>query len=217
MLKISFYIFLTFIYLGISSFTPSGKGPIGIVNERVFNSYFKGAPLSIILFDSFQTGLFIKTYYHKYKVIRGLKSTETVSVRVSKAFWFKNLKNHGMSLFRREEKQNATNFIVMPPGILYVGNRAYGQFEDHGSEIRNIWRFHGVYRHFTDYFYWGDFRPSQAFYSAAKYSMNREEPFYGLNNEFGTNGSVTKKYLKKEDHKKKREQFSFKKHLLKFL
>ncbi len=66
--KISLYILLILIFLAMSkSFSPSSQGAPFVVDERVYSNFFQGAPLSVVLVDSFTTGFLIKTYFHKYK------------------------------------------------------------------------------------------------------------------------------------------------------
>lgn len=187
--KISLYILLIFIFLGIStSFSPSEQGDSDIINEKVLPNFFKGAPLSVILEKSFKTGFLIKTYYHRYKVIHGFKAPEVVYFKTSPEFWKKNLKNMGMSIFRRNEKQYSESVTVMPPGALYIGDLAYGSWmlENSGHKI---WFFHRAYRNFPILFNWKDFKPSYEFYKQMKVHMKSESDYYGNNNQFGTKTS----------------------------
>ncbi|MCK5073575.1 MAG: hypothetical protein KAQ98_09135 [Bacteriovoracaceae bacterium] len=193
--RISTYIFLTVVYLVLSmSFSHSEKRTFFIRNEKVFSNYFKGTPITVILVDAFRTGFLIKTYYHKYKIIHGFKVPEDKIVRISKEFWKKNLKNLGMSLFRRSEKGHLENVIPMPPGLLYLGDHFYGRWKYINSGEK-IWVFHRGYKHFPDVFGWGDFVPNFKFFKKSKIAIENEKSFYGLHDEFGTNGNITKKFL----------------------
>ncbi|ATH08961.1 hypothetical protein BIY24_13690 [Halobacteriovorax marinus] len=198
--KISIYILLTLIYLGLSkSFSPSEKRAPHVPNEKIFPSFFFGAPISIILLDSFQTGFLIKTYFQKYKIVHGFKHPETIIVRTSYSFWEKNKGNIGMSIFRRGEKKNTQSDIPMPPGILYVGDPAYGHWEMLNSGEKG-WVFHRAYRHFPAIFNWGTFTPTERFYNTAVAFEEHDKTYYGDNNEFGTNGKLSeeKNQLEKE-------------------
>ncbi|OUR96219.1 hypothetical protein A9Q84_07625 [Halobacteriovorax marinus] len=193
--KISIYILLILIYLGLSkSFSPSEKKAPYIPNEKVFPSYFYGAPISIILLESFQTGFLIKTFFQKYKIIHGFKHPETLIVRTSYSFWEKNKKNVGMSIFRRGERKNTESLIPMPPGILYIGDPAYGHWEIQDSGEK-LWFFHRAYRHFPNIFNWNIFRPSEKFYETALTFLTHDKSYYGENGEFGTEGSLTREKL----------------------
>lgn len=213
--KISLYVLLILIFLGLSkSFSPSEQRTPYLANEQVYSDFFQGSPLSVILLDSFQTGFLIKTYFHKYKIVHGFKVPEEVVVRTSKKYWTKNLANKGLSLFRRKElnyekrieelkknkyqseisQSHEESNLPMPPGFIYLGDRAYGRWRLENSG-RKVWSFHRAYRHFPKLFNWGTFRPSYDFYERGKIYVNQEKPFYGLNQEFGTNGSITSEHL----------------------
>jgi len=200
--KISLYVLLILVYLGISkSFSPSEKKTPYLVNEKVFTNYFKGDPLSVILVDSFSTGLMIKTYHHKYKLVYAFTLPEEIIIRTSREFWQANLNNHGNSLFRRNERANINSTIPMPPGSLYIGNPAYGTWEptDYGSKV---WTFHRAYQNFPKIFGWDEFRPNLDFYQRMKIYQSNEKPYYGPNNEFGTHGLIRRE---RKDYKRKKK------------
>lgn len=215
--KVSLYVLLILIYLGLSkSFSPSEQRTPYIINEKVFANFFQGKPLSIMLVDSFQTGFFIKTYFQKYKVFHGFKSPEIVTVRTGPEFWKKNLKNLGLSLFRRYESDDNTSTTPLPPGSLYIGNLAFGSWE-YTDSGKKVWKFHRAYRHFPKIFAWKDFRPSQEFHDRMKIHVQHEQPFYGLNNEFGEHGSVTSLSFKNSHDKTVEEHVKLSKHLKRFV
>lgn len=195
--RFSIYILLIFIYLGLSkSFAPSEKKAPFIKNQYLYSNYFKGAPIMAILVDYFKTGFLIKTYFHKYKILHGFKTPETIIARVSKKFYEKNIPYLGMSLFRRKEKMNEENTIPMPPGTLYINDPFYGRwvYTDSGQKV---WSFHRGYRHFPDVFGWGDFRPTKKFATQLKIHLANEKPFWGLHKEFGLEGKVSLEFLSK--------------------
>ncbi len=213
--KISIFIFLILLYLGLSkSFSPSEKASTYIINQQVFSSYFEGAPLSLVLVDSFQAGFLIKTYFQKYKVIHGFKTPETVIIRTSQKFWKENKKNVGLSLFRRAEGKKIESTTPMPPGILYINDPSYGKWVNSDSG-RKVWKFHRAYRHFPNLFMWGKFRPSEDFYKKALIHIENNLAFYGLNNEFGIEGEITKVELAEFINKKEYIKLDFLGHLKK--
>ena len=191
--KIGFYIVLILIFLGLSkSFSPRESKIVYIKNQRVFKNFFTGAPLSIILVESFKTGFFIKSYYQRYRVIYGFQKPYYITVRTSQSFWENNLQNIGMSLFRREEKALAESSVPMPPGVLYLNNYSYGSWVRHESGNR-IWQFHKAYRenqglNFPQFFGWNSYLPTKKFWEVAQIYLREERAFYGLNKEFGTEG-----------------------------
>lgn len=171
------------------------------MSEKVFANYFKGDPLSVILMESFSTGLLIKTYHHKYKLVNAFTIPSIIIVRTSKEFWEKNQINLGSSLFRRNERTALVSTIPMPPGSLYIGDPAYGTWEitDYGSKI---WKFHRAYKNLPKTFEWGEFRPSLDFYQRMKIYQSNEKPYYGPNGEFGTNGLIRKENGMNENKKR---------------
>lgn len=192
--KFSLYVLLILIYLGISkSFSPSERKTFYILNEKVFPNIFLDSPVTVILKEAFSVGFIIKTYYHKYLIVHAFKPPEEIIVRTSKEFWDNNQKNLGMSLFRRGEKDNEYSNIAMPPGSLFVGDPAYGTWELTGYGGK-IWSFHRTYKNFPQTFGWGEFRPDLNFYERMKIHISDRSTFYGLNNEFGTDGVVSKDY-----------------------
>ncbi len=190
--KILLYTLLILLFLGLSkSFSPSSQKTQLIQSKLELPSLTSGAPVSLILIDAFDAGFLIKTYYLKFKIIHGFKRSETLVVRTNKKFYRANKDNIGMSLFRRYERDNLESMTPLPPGSIYVGDPAFGAWRYHDSGQRR-WYFHRAYRHFSRQFYWDTYRPNYEFYEKLKIHAKNETPFYGLNNEFGTKGSITK-------------------------
>jgi len=196
--KFSIYILLVLVFLGLSkSFSPSEQRILYVENEHVYSTFFKGAPIEVILTDYFKAGFLIKTYFHRYKIVHGFKNPDFVTVRVSKKFWNKNKHHIGMSLFRRREIDNAESTIPLPPGSLFVGDPSFGYWEENGKSSKHFWIFHRAYKHFPEYFSWDDFVPDHEFYKLLVNSIGQEKVFFGSNNEFGTNSDLTKKMYPK--------------------
>lgn len=206
--RISLYTLLILLFLGFSkSLSPSAQKTIFVQNERVFSGLFSGSPLSLILIDEFQAGFLIKTYYLKFKIIHDrFNKYEVVVVRTSKDFWEKNKMNVGMSLFRRSERDQNESTIPMPPGTLFIGDKAFGGWKFVNSGKRE-WRFNKFHRHFPNLLYWDEFRPDYEFYKELEIHLKNDKPFYGLNNEFGTDGSVTGHLQKDSPFKMKHKSF----------
>ncbi|MBT7608207.1 MAG: hypothetical protein HN576_00525 [Bacteriovoracaceae bacterium] len=196
MKKFSINILLTLIYLGLSkSFSPSEQHSPYLIDKRVFSSFFTDAPIEVILLDSFQTGFLIKTYFQKFKVFYGFKPPEIQILRTSPEFWNKNIKNLGMSLFRRIKKDQPSNTTPMPPGALFIGNMSFGSWHLQ-NDGQKYWKFFRAYRHFPKNFSWKKFIPSYKFFTKMNIHLQHEQEFYGLNNEFGATGSITKQTFK---------------------
>lgn len=215
--RFSLYVFLILIFLGLSkSFSPSEQRTTYIESEKVFSSYFNGAPLSLILLDSFQNGFLIKTYYQRYKIVHGFKAPDEIIVRTSGKFWEKGLPFRGMSLFRRFENSLKEEVIPMPPGTLYIGNPSYGHWEFNSSGTK-FWRFHRAYRQFPTLFAWGDFIPSFEFFKQIQIFFINERPFYGINGEFGSKGHITKLNVPRQSELTNQIQGGFLSHIKKYL
>jgi hypothetical protein len=191
MYKFFLYMILVIVYLGLAkTLSPSELGVQYLQNEKGFSKLLKGnQDTTIILIDTHATGFLIKTYYQKYRVISSFDSVEEMIVRTSKEFAKKNLKNIGLSLYRKTDEKE--EFLPLPPGSLYIGNNEYGEWKlTKKGGLR--WSFNKVYKNFPRYLGWGKYRPSIEFYDQLKSHITLNEPYYGPNEEFGPNGRITK-------------------------
>lgn len=120
--------------------------------------------------------------------------TEEIWKNVSPIDYKKHEKHLGMVIRSKERGQyesEAKEVPASPPGYRYVGNTKYGQWEGSGSN--SFWVFYGQYK-FLETLFWGSqYRHvSHSYYNnyASNYRSGRE--FYGLNREYGTDGSYTR-------------------------
>lgn len=193
--RISIYFLLVLIYLGLSkSFAPSEQAIPYIPHEHALPHFFPGAPVTVILKDAFKTGFLIHTYLQRYQVVHVFKENEDIYVRTSESFWKKNLGNIGMSIFSRDDKTSTSILTPTPPGLIFIGDPAYGSWELHESGNR-VWSFFNAYKSFPENFFWGEFLPTQEFYARAMINLESQRVFYGPEQEFGSNGTVTKEVL----------------------
>jgi hypothetical protein len=193
MYKFFLYLMLIVIYLGLAkALSPSELGVHYLQNEKGFARVIKGDYTSVILIDTHTTGFFMKTYYQKYRVISGYDTVEELIVRTSKEFARRNLANIGLSVYRRVGQRE--EFLPIPPGSLYIGNREYGEWRPDKDEVLR-WRFHKPFKNLPKYFGWGDFRPDMEFYQQLRSSISLNRPFYGQDNEFGPQGYVTQEHF----------------------
>jgi hypothetical protein len=190
MYKFFLYFMLLIVYLGLAkALSPSEIGVHYLQNERGFTKLIKGPMATVILVDTHATGFLIKTYYQKYRVISGYDTVEELIVRTSKEFAKKNLSHIGLSLYRRTDQKE--EFIPLPPGSLYVGNREFGDWKKN-KKGETLWRFNKSFKNFPRYLGWGNFRPTEEFYQSMRSSVSLNQPFYGLHKEFGPSGKVTR-------------------------
>lgn len=206
MYKFFLYTMLIILYLGLAkALSPSEIGVQYLQNERGFSKLVKGQFSTVILVDTHATGFIIKTYYQKYRVISGYDMVEELIVRTSKEFAKRNLPNIGLSLYRKTDK--AEEFLPLPPGSLYVGNREFGEWKvNKKGETR--WRFNKSFKNFPRYLGWGKFRPDMNFYQETRSSISLNKPYYGTKNEFGPSGRITREnfpHFFKDDRMKKVE------------
>ncbi len=190
MYKFFLYLVLTISYLGLAkALSPSEVGVQYLQNEKGFSKILKEPSVAVILIDTHTTGFLIKTYYQKYRVISGYDNIEEMIVRTSREYAKKNLKNIGLSLYRKLE--NKEEFLPIPPGSNYVGNPEYGEWRTTKSGAVK-WIFWKAFKDFPKFFGWGKWRPTEEFYQLMRSSQVNNQAFYGVNEEFGINGPVTK-------------------------
>jgi hypothetical protein len=190
MYKFFLYSMLIILYLGLAkALSPSELGVHYLQNERGFSKLIKGPLATVILVDTHATGFLIKTYYQKYRVLSGYDSVEELIVRTSKEFAKKNLPNIGLSLYRKTDEKE--EFLPLPPGSLYIGNREFGEWKPNKKGILK-WRFNKSFKNFPRYLGWGKFRPDENFYQELRSSASLNRPYYGPHQEFGPNGRITR-------------------------
>ena len=81
---------------------------------------------------------------------------------------------------------------IKPPGYQYVGDSKYGQWRNDGHG-GSFWEFYGKYRLMTD-FLGGWYRPVyQTDYDAYRKFKKQKVPYYGLNNQYGSSGTIVQK------------------------
>jgi hypothetical protein len=174
-----------------------------VPNERGLSKIIAGQNVTVILTDTHATGFVIKTYYQKYRLVYGFQGVEEMIVRTSRDFAIKNRQNIGMSLFRRQD--GVEENIPMPPGVTYVGNRGFGEWRADRKGVMR-WRFYRAYKNLPRYLGWGRWRPDMTFQEDYISFRERKKPFYGRAQEFGSNGTITKKnfpnFFKPERQKK---------------
>lgn len=146
---------------------------------------------TIILDDMQEEGFFSKRYQHKYKIVTAEETKETEWYDVPKDFYLKNEPYLGMAVLSKKDGEMDNS--VSPPGYAYVGDSRYGRWRDDGSGS-SFWEFYGKYRLFSD-FMGGWFRPINRYdYDTYRDYSSRQQPYYGRNNEYGTNGYTAKSY-----------------------
>lgn len=196
MSKISIYLLLILFYLGVSkSLSPTRNHTIFVKDKYALSNLFPGRPLTIILLDVKEVGLFMKTYLQKFLIIEGFEDSTEVTVRTPKVFFEEEKKYVGLSILRRGEQSEETSFTPMPPGVLFMGDPSYGYWKT-ASSGKKKWYYYRAYKNLPKLFAYGDYRPTYQMLKSARIAIKKDIPFFGLNNEFGPQGTITKKNLK---------------------
>ncbi|MCP4627528.1 MAG: hypothetical protein GY850_29040 [bacterium] len=182
----SIHLILVSAIMGAFIITGCG-GPPPPLNE--IRETMKGIPTcSVILDDMKEEGNFFKDYYHKYKVITDEKTLDMDWMATPEDVYRRYEPLLGMTIWSKQDGKENTS--AGPPGYEYVGNPKYGNWQ-RDSSGNSFWAFYGQYRLLGDLL--GGGRIHRNRYDT--YASNRSwgKPYYGPNNEYGTNGSLTKK------------------------
>lgn len=137
-------------------------------------------------------------YFHKYILEKNGETTETDWEQVDEDMYFANLEFLGMAILSKPygvfEKDRITQ--PSPPGMAYVGNPRYGEWQEDGSGDR-FWSWYGRYAFFSSLFF---FPPSYYSYNAWhgwNSSYRNRQPYFGKTSDgfqkYGTSGTVVKK------------------------
>ena len=206
MSKVLVYLLLILFYLGVSkSLNPSRNNTLFIKDKYALANYFNSKPMSVILIDVKEVGLFMKTYLQKFLIIEGFDDSMEIVVKTPKKYFLENKKYIGLSVLRRSEQSNYPSFTPMPPGILFMGDPSYGYWRRSKAGIKK-WYFYRAYKQLPKILAYGTYRPTHSLLRAARVALKKDLPFFGINKEFGPTGSITQKYLKSrffQDSKKK--------------
>lgn len=190
MYKFFLYTVLVILYLGLAkALSPTEHGVQYLQNERSFSKLIRGDHATVILMDTHATGFLIKTYYQKYRVISGYDNVEELIVRTSKEFAKKNMAHIGLSLYRRTDELE--EFLPLPPGSLYIGNREFGDWKTNKKGL-TYWKFNKVFKNFPKYLGWGKFKPDMDFFQQMRSYTSLNQAYYGPKHEFGPHGNITK-------------------------
>ncbi len=184
LLKLSVFALVAFLF--VTAGCGDNKNPL----KDIENSLKNAGDYSIILEDMKEEGNFFKKYYHKYKIVRQGKSDSTTGwLEVTEDFFRANAPLLGMAIAGMAGGKRLA--AAAPPGYQYVGNTRYGRWE-RDSMGRYFWLFSPAMPYFGTYYYNKPiYRTGYQRYK--KTAAKRKIPYFGSKNEFGTNGSFTKK------------------------
>ncbi|MGE0084313.1 MAG: hypothetical protein AB7S75_07810 [Desulfococcaceae bacterium] len=144
---------------------------------------------SIILEDMKEEGNFFKEYSHQYQLVQPDSVTDKGWFEVPENFYRANENFLGMAIAGRKEGELIE--AAAPAIYPYVGDSRYGHWQS-GTQ-GDIWRFYpafplfiplGIDRHPPVY---------RTDFNAYRNSVSGKIPYYGSENQYGTNGAFTKK------------------------
>ena len=211
--KFVIYIFIVLIYLGLSkNFSPSEYGVAYIQNFEQLSAHIPGAPVTAILTDYHTSGFLIKTHYLKLKIVKGFESVDELILRTPSDFAEQNIRYIGLSIFRRFERDQIEDTTPLPPGSIFLNDREFGVWRN-GPSGDKEWRFYRAYRNLPLYLGWGKYRPSYQFHEKAQVHIGQHKPFFGLYDNFGPEGELTRKNFPAY-FQRKPKQTNFKKFIL---
>lgn len=158
--------------------------------ERIKKALKDSPTYSIILENMKEEGNFFKDYYHKYEIVQEGKTQTTDWLEVPEKYYRTNEPFLGMTLVSKKDGKLSSD--AAPPGYRYVGDSRYGHWRTDRSG-NSFWEFYGKYAMFSSLL--GGFnRPIyRNDYNMYQQYRSRGMPYYGRHNEYGTNGSITKK------------------------
>jgi len=166
-----------------------GGGSRELPLDRIKTSLKDVPTYSIVLEDMKEEGNFVKTFFHRYRVVSGEQTQTTDWVQVPENYYRKNENFLGMSLISK--KDGVENSTAAPPGYDFVGDSRYGRWtqDRHGN---SFWEFYGKYALFTSLF-GGWYRPiyMNDYNDYTRYrSRSRNTPYFGRNRQYGTSGTI---------------------------
>jgi hypothetical protein len=190
-------VFLVWLFAAIVWSSCGSSSPLDRLKDEL-SSY---PEYSIILQDMREDGNFFTEYYHKYKIIRAeeIPRSDSLDYREEETRWYRVKDNEfkkyanllGMVLVSKGKEGNVSE-NQRPPGYEYVGDTRYGQWRTDSSG-NTFWEWYGKYAFFSSMFgmfsgpvYRRDWDTYRDYDSSGR-------TYYGRNNQYGTNGTATKR------------------------
>jgi hypothetical protein len=183
-------IFLAFILCLFAALTFAGCGGFSNPVEKLQKELAAEKEYAIILNDMREEGNFVPSYYHQYRIDKGETKEVGPFVEVTEPFYKKNEPYLGMALATKTPDGKATNTPI-PNGYQYVGNPEYGRWRQDESG-GSMWEFYGKYMLMSQVMNWAGFGMNRNHYNNYATNLSGGRPYFGSNNQYGTNGSVTK-------------------------
>ncbi|MBF0472467.1 MAG: hypothetical protein HQK93_01870 [Nitrospirae bacterium] len=104
---------------------------------------------------------------------------------------YKQYENYlGMTILSKDAKGTISD-TAYPAGYQYVGDSRYGQWKNDSSG-HSFWEFYGKYMFMSSIFHMIGNRVNRNDYDNYKTNNSLRKPYFGTNNDYGTNGARTK-------------------------
>ncbi|MEZ4525380.1 MAG: hypothetical protein R2941_05605 [Desulfobacterales bacterium] len=145
---------------------------------------------SIVLEDMKEEGNFFKDYSHRYRLVQADTAVDKGWFTVPENFYRANENFLGMVIAGRRDGNLLESAV--PLVYQYVGNPRYGQWQSDGLGGQ-IWGFNPGIPLFGELDIDLHSPIHRRHYDSYKHSLSRKIPYYGSENQYGTNGAFTKK------------------------
>lgn len=177
----------TFFFLWLFAACGIDKNPI----QKLHSQLQGEKEYSIILHDMKKEGNFFPSYYHQYRVDVGENKNYKAFQVVTDSYYKRYSPYLGMVVAAKmpDGKISSTPF---PNGYQYVGNSQYGRWRT-DSNGGSFWEFYGKYMLLSQVMNWGGHGLYRRDYNNYHSAWGTGRPYYGPRNQYGTNGSFTKK------------------------
>ncbi|VAX30466.1 hypothetical protein MNBD_NITROSPINAE05-83 [hydrothermal vent metagenome] len=185
------YFLTLFLSLSLMILVFSGCGGFSSPVEKLQKELAGEKEYAIILNDMREEGNFVSSYFHQYRIDKGETKDILPFVEVSETYYKKNEPYLGMALAAKTADGKVTT-TPFPNGYQYVGNPEYGQWRQNDSG-GSMWEFYGKYMLMSQVMNWAGYGLNRNQYSNYANARTSGRPYFGSNNQYGTNGSVTKK------------------------
>ena len=172
-----------------AAFSFWGCGSDELPLKKIEKSLANVPEYSIILEDMKEEGNFFKEYSHQYKLVKPDSAVDKGWFEVPENFYRANENFLGMAIAGRKEGELIE--AAAPAIYPYVGDSRYGHWQ---SDTRgDIWRFYPTFPLFIPMGF--DRHPPvyRTDFNAYRNSVSGKIPYYGPENQYGTNGAFTKK------------------------
>lgn len=144
---------------------------------------------SIMLEDMRQEGSLFPKQYHKYEVATDLRSFSTDWYEVPENLFTRYLPFLGMVVWMRNTEWDMDDEYFEPPGFSRIGKKKYGKWVK--KKGKDYWNYHPQYGHYTRML--GGRAIGRDSYKSYSMAHKNRTPFFGMNKQYGTGGSLTRK------------------------